>query len=140
VKNQSSWKRAVYSILIREGHLDSFGHVNNATYLQLFEEARWQFVTERGFGYAEVHQRMMGPTILEIQMRFLKEVRLRQEMEIHSWVESYEGKVGEFVQEFRDQGGAVYCRAHFKFGLFDIRQRKLISPTPEWLKAIGGTV
>lgn len=28
-----------YPMLIKESHLDSFGHMNNATYLELFENA-----------------------------------------------------------------------------------------------------
>ena len=31
----------------------------------------------------------------------------------------------------------IACEATFSFGLFDMVQRKLISPTPEWNKAIG---
>ncbi len=43
-----------YQLLIHEGHLDSFGHVNNATYLNLFEEARWDWITARGYGLKEM--------------------------------------------------------------------------------------
>ena len=35
------WKVFTYPLLIKETYLDTFGHVNNATYLTLFEEARW---------------------------------------------------------------------------------------------------
>ena len=37
------------SIVISEAHLDSFGHLNNARYLELFEQARWDLITEGGF-------------------------------------------------------------------------------------------
>lgn len=30
-----------YPVVIREHHLDTFGHVNNAAYLDILEEARW---------------------------------------------------------------------------------------------------
>ena len=36
--------------VISEAHLDSFGHVNNARYFELLEQARWDLITERGFG------------------------------------------------------------------------------------------
>ena len=45
----------VYYLIIRESHLDTFGHLNNATYLQLFEEARWDYITNRGFGVWSTH-------------------------------------------------------------------------------------
>ncbi len=40
--------------VIREQHLDTFGHVNNARYLELFEQARWDFITDNGFGLEQV--------------------------------------------------------------------------------------
>jgi len=39
-----------YEVQIKEMHLDSFGHVNNAAYVMLYEEARWDFITRNGFG------------------------------------------------------------------------------------------
>ena len=49
-----------YPLTILEKHLDSFGHVNNATYLHLYEEARWDFITKRGFGLARVLAGLVG--------------------------------------------------------------------------------
>ena len=40
-----------YPMTILEHHLDTFGHVNNAMYLQLFETARWQWITDGGDGF-----------------------------------------------------------------------------------------
>ena len=34
-----------YALVIREQHLDTFGHVNNAKYLEILEEARWDLIT-----------------------------------------------------------------------------------------------
>jgi hypothetical protein len=33
--------------------------------------------------------------------------------------------------------GEDCCHAEFVFGLFDLKERRLILPTPEWLCAIG---
>ena len=38
-----------YPLTIKEFHLDTFGHVNNATYLQIYEEARWEFINQNGY-------------------------------------------------------------------------------------------
>jgi thioesterase-3 len=35
-------------IKVRGYHIDLYGHVNNARYLELLEEARWTFFEERG--------------------------------------------------------------------------------------------
>ena len=46
-----------YPLLIVERHLDTFGHVNNATYLELFEEARWDWLQQNGYGLDEIRKR-----------------------------------------------------------------------------------
>jgi thioesterase III len=124
-------------IVIKEHHLDGFGHVNNATYLELFEEARWDFITQGGYGLREIMERRLGPVILEAHLVFKHELRNRQRLHIRSWLESYEGRIGSMVQHIVDDDGGVYCEARFVFALFDLDGRKLVDPTPEWRRAIG---
>jgi len=126
-----------YPLLIVERHLDTFGHVNNATYLELFEEARWDWIQQNGYGLNEIRQRGQGPTILEIQLKFKREVKNRQHVVIQSLVDSYEGKVGKMTQSMLDASGELYCEAKMVFGLFDLGARRLVLPTPEWLTAVG---
>ena len=127
----------LYELLIHERHLDTFGHVNNAVYLDLFEAARWDLIDRNGYGLSEIQRRATGPTILEINVRFLRELTNRQRITIKTWVESYAGKIGKMKQQMVNPDGDVCCDALFVFGLFDIKARKLIKPTPEWLKAVG---
>ena len=125
-----------YPLTIREHHLDTFGHVNNATYLSILEEARWELITQNGYGLSYIRETGLGPTILEINIKFLKELRLREQISIESQMLSYEGKIGKIVQKmFRN--GEQCCIAEFTVGLFSVKERKLVLPTPEWLKAIG---
>ncbi|HVV48110.1 MAG TPA: acyl-CoA thioesterase [Polyangia bacterium] len=128
-----------YELVIREQHLDTFGHVNNAKYLEILEEARWDLVTRNGYGLDEVIRRRIGPTILEITMKFQRELKNRQRIKIRSWTESYVGKIGRFVQQILDAEGNLCCEALFVIALFDLTARKLIPPTPEWVTAIGLT-
>jgi thioesterase III len=128
-----------YPLLIRETHLDTFGHVNNATYLVILEEARWELITRNGYGLEEVVRRRIGPTILEINLKFQRELRNRQRITIKTWMDSYVGKIGRVMQQIVDADGNLCCEALFTIGLFDLGARKLIPPTPEWLKALGLT-
>jgi acyl-CoA thioester hydrolase len=128
-----------YEVLIREQHLDTFGHVNNAKYLEILEEARWDMITRNGYGLDEVVRRRVGPTILEINLRFDRELKNRQRVTIKSWVESYERKVAKVRQQISDEDGKLCCEALFTVGLFDVAARKLILPTVEWLRAVGLT-
>lgn len=126
-----------YLLTIHERHLDSFGHVNNSTYLDLFEEARWDFLEQRGYGWAEIRARKCGPVILEAHLLFKREVRNRERLRIQSSLESYEGRVGVMVQRMMDEGGILRCEARLVFGLFDLERRKLVEPTPEWRKVLN---
>lgn len=128
-----------YTVLIRESHLDTFGHVNNARYLELFEEARWQAITDRGYGLKEVLKSGVGPTILEVTIQFRREIRNRETIRIQTTVEKSEGKIMVLKQTMLNSSGEEASRAVFTVGLFDLKQRKLIDPTSEWKHAVGLT-
>jgi thioesterase-3 len=125
------------TIVISEAHLDSFGHVNNARYLELLEQARWDLITERGFGIEVIRSSRTGPTILEINLRFLRELGAREDVLIRTEMLSYERKVGKLRQQMVKRDGSLACEAIFTIGLFDLERRRLIEPTPAWSYAIG---
>ena len=126
-----------YKFLVREVHVDSYGHINNATYLSLYEEARWELITPRGYGFHEIHKLKQGPVIMEVNLKFLKEIRVRETITITTTLLNYTGKVGQLKQEMVKDDGSVASEAIFTFGLFDIKARKLIEATPEWKQALG---
>lgn len=126
-----------FRVMIHEQHLDTLGHVNNATYLQLFEEARWDLITGNGYGLGEIMRRQVGPVILEAALKFQRELRNRQTIVIKSWTDSYVGKIARFTQHMVDEQGAVCCEGLFVFGLFDLKARRLMEPTADWLRAVG---
>ena len=125
------------TIVISEAHLDSFGHVNNARYLELLEQARWDLITERGFGIETIRSSRTGPTILEINIRFLRELAPRDVVTIRTELLSYERKIGKLRQQMVKADGALACEAVFTIGLFDLERRRLIEPTPAWAYAVG---
>lgn len=125
-----------YSTMIKESQLDSFGHVNNAAYLTLLEEARWDFVTKNGYGLEKIQETRIGPVILELKLSFSKELCLRDQIIIETKVISYNKKIGK-IQQHILRDGLICCTAEFTIGLFDLKNRKLIPPTQEWLAAIG---
>ena len=125
------------TIVIGEPHLDSFGHMNNARYFEHFEQARWDLITERGFGIDVMRTKQMGPTILGVEMKYLKELGPRETVVIRTEAATYQRKIAKMRQTMVKASGEVACDAVFTFGLFDIVQRKLIDPTPEWAHAVG---
>jgi acyl-CoA thioester hydrolase len=126
-----------YRLTILEHHLDTFGHVNNATYLQILEEARWDWITAGGYGLARVAELGQGPTILQCTLKFRRELRNREAIVIRSWGESYLGKIAEIRQDLLTAAGELSCEATFTMGLFDVKARKLIEPSDAFLNCVG---
>ncbi|OGT51872.1 MAG: thioesterase [Gammaproteobacteria bacterium RIFCSPHIGHO2_12_FULL_42_13] len=125
-----------YEVTIQKTHLDMFNHVNNAVYLNLFEEARWDLITKGGYGIERIKATGLGPTILEIKLSFLKELHLHDRITIETKMLFYKNKIGKLAQRML-RNGEECCLAEFTIGLFDLQKRKLVLPTPAWLKAIG---
>ena len=127
-----------YPVTIRELHLDSFGHVNNAVYAQLYEEARWDFITKNGFGLDRINELQIGPVILDMKIRFKRELLNREVITIKSRALAIvSSRIMVLEQTMIKPDGKVASEAEFTVGLFDMKQRKLVDATPEWLKAIG---
>jgi len=124
----------IYRKHILEQYLDAYGHVNNASYLTLFEEARWDLVESKGCGFEYIQKNQKGPIVLEAHLRFVKELKLRDWVTIETILLHYDGKIGELEQKIIKAGGEIATYAHFKFGLFDLRTRKLIEPDENWKK------
>lgn len=126
-----------YEVLIRESHLDTFGHMNNAAYLVLFEEARWDYITRNGYGLKEVQRLQRGPVVLELTMKFRKEIGLREKITITMELVETRSKISRFRQQMLKEDGSIATELELVFGLFDLKTRRLIDPTPEWKKAMG---
>lgn len=127
-----------YEVLIQEHHLDSFGHVNNAAYLQLYEEARWDFITKNDFGLDYIQKHQIGPVILDLRVRFKREIKNRERILIRSRiVEITNAKIQVLEQVMVKADGKIASEASFTVGVFDMKARKLVDASPEWLRALG---
>ena len=130
-------KEFEYSLQIKEHHLDTFGHVNNATYLALYEEARWDFITKNGFGLKTIQELQQGPVILEANIRYKREIVNRETIRIVSFPSDDVSKIMRIQQKMVNEAGQVCSEAYFVIGYMDFKQRKLVSPTKAWLNALG---
>src|SRR4051812_23492259 len=112
------------TILVSEAHLDSFGHLNNARYHELYEQARWDLISSRGFGIETIRRTSTGPVILEVNVKFLRELAPRETIIIRTELISYERKIGKLRQQMVKPDGDVACEAVYTFALFDLERRK----------------
>lgn len=128
-----------YDMTILEQHLDTFGHVNNAVYLTIYEEARWDFITSNGLGLKQIMETKIGPVLLDLNLTFKSELNNREKIKIVSQArpEMRNKYVMVLDQKILKENGKVASTLTLSVGLMDLSLRKLISPTPEWLKALG---
>lgn len=135
---KSDYEIFSYSVLIMEKHLDSFGHVNNAAYLELYEEARWDFITKHGFGLERIKKEKKGPVVLEANLKFKKELLNREVITILSTSRSIiRDKIMTLEQQMIKADGSIASELLLTVGFFDLSSRQLIPPEEGWLKAVG---
>lgn len=125
-----------YPVLIKEVDLDFYAHVNNRTYLTLFEEARWDFIHGHGYGFKKIEESRLGPIVLETTIKYLKELKLRDQIVIETSFISHNRMVSKLLQKIL-RGEEVCCVAEFTIGFFNLETRKLVEPNAEWLRVLG---
>lgn len=133
----SLWKKHRYEFTVKPEYLDGLGHMNNVAYFRVYEDARWAMISERGFGVEAMERLQQGPVVLRIEIDFLREVKAGRPYWIESSNLSYEGKVQKVLQEIKSEEIGVHARAVFTMGLFDMKARKLVLPSEDWLRASG---
>lgn len=127
-----------YNVQIKEFHLDTFGHVNNAVYMALYEEARWDFITKHGYGLEKIQQEKKGPVILESTIRYRKELINREIIKIISEpIDPEKSKIMTINQKMFKADGSLASDAVFTVGFMDLKERKLIMAPEDWRKACG---
>ena len=127
-----------YEKEILEQNLDTFGHVNNAMYLVIYEEARWDFITKNGKGLKEIMDTKVGPVLLDLQLTFKAELKNREKIKIVSQCKEMKNKyVMVLEQKMYKEDGKLASVLTLSCGLMDLQERKLINPDEEWLRALG---
>jgi len=97
----------------RSYELDSFGHLNHAVFLNYFEYARFQAFRAAGYPAEEITARGEGIHVVRVEVDYLREVFLGQELEVRTTVESSRNSSMTLLQEACAPGDpdAVHARA-----------------------------
>ena len=131
------FKEFIEPIVIKESYVDFYGHINNAKYIQLFEEARWEICTAAGLDIKSIQKSGVGPVVLGVDVEFRREISAREKINVHTQFIDFEQKVSLLEQKMVKEDGEVACLAKFKIGIWNLENRKLILPTKEWRLAFG---
>lgn len=122
---------------IRSTQVDSFGHLNNAAYLEIYEWARWEWAEDFGMGLeAQAKEKRIGPAVLHVDLSFFKELVMHETITVRTWVDGNEGLKGFVCQEMIKADGAVASHMRMTFVMFHLDKRRVVS-MPEAMLANG---
>ncbi len=108
-------------IKVRGYHCDFYGHVNNARYLEMMEEARWQYL-EVGLGLEYWSDRGMGFVVASVTLNYKRPISPGVELEILTVTTSLKGRSGLIHQEFINrQTGKTLADAVVTFAVIDLK-------------------
>ena len=117
--------KSVTKIKVRGYHLDVYQHVNNARYLELLEEARWNhyeeyppsFFVERGWGFI----------IVNINIDYKAPAVLGDVLHVHTTLERVGNSSLTFLQQAYINGDEkLAVEARVTFVMIDLKTNKVL--------------
>lgn len=130
-------KKYFFNFRVSSNLLDGYGHVNNAHYLELYEDARWDILEKSGLGRQFLLDSKIGPVILEINIRFRHELTEGQLITIETISRRKSNRLFYFDQKMLNEAGEVCNQATFTTSLFDIKNRVMLRADEKWMEAFG---
>lgn len=107
-----------YEIQVRGYELDSFGHVNNAVYLNYLEEARWNILKDKNlWEYFYKHNQFL--VVAEANIRYSKESKLFDQLLIQTTLHKEEPYLLFKQKIINKKSGDITTKAAIKTLLVD---------------------
>ncbi len=121
-------------IKVRGYHLDGYQHVNNARYLEFFEEARWAFFEESN-ALKTLQEKNIMFVVVNVNINYRYPASVGQTIVIKSKL-NHLAEVGSKTSTFQqtiylENTDTVVCDAVVTFVLFDATTQRAIATTEE---------
>jgi thioesterase III len=110
-------------------HCDAYGHVNNARYLEFFEEARWTALNDYDL-VQKLHARQLQFFVVNINVDFKKPVVTDDVAFISTHLGNIKRKTISFIQTI-EVSGQTTTKAEVTFVLFDTKEKRAVSITDD---------
>jgi len=119
-----------HRIKVRSHDLDSFGHVNNAVYLNYLEEARCEYLEQRGLSFNSFHEWEAFAFVVGSEIRYKSPAKYGDVLNIRGAFSSMRRASFTMDYEIYNETQKRMCAlASMSFGFVD-RHEKII-PIPE---------
>ena len=115
------------TIHIRSYHLDGYGHVNNARYLEFLEEARWAWFEAGGL------LPLLGDTklvVARIDIRYRRSATEGERLDIHSRLSDIQPRRLQVSQSIILQSSGKVC-VEAEVSLMPVLNGRAVSLSPE---------
>ncbi|WP_229851950.1 acyl-CoA thioesterase [Streptomyces albospinus] len=124
-------------VVVRGYETDTQGHLNQSVYLQYAEHARWSLLQASGIGQSAMVATGIGPVTIETTIRYRRELRAGDEVEVSAAIVWGEGRTFVFEQTVRRTDGTVAAEISAVCGLLDLTERKLVKDPGAALRALA---
>jgi len=107
-------------IKVRGYHCDAYGHINNARYLELLEEARWSFLEDlNALTYWE--ENGLGLVVVSVTINYRRPMKPQGTVEIKSFMKGITGKSAVIHQDVENAAtGKVVADADVTFAVISL--------------------
>ena len=121
---------------VRSTQVDTFGHLNSAAYVEIYEWARWEWADEDGLDAKKfAEEQGIGPAIVHIDVSFHRELRHHDRVTVRTWFHAMEKIKATVAQEMIKEDGQVASSVLVTFVMFDLEKRKIVS-MPDGIKRL----
>ena len=120
------------TLRVRTYECDSYGHVNNANYLNYLELARYEFLRDVGFDYLAMIKAGYGVYVARIEIDYKKPARTDDDLLIKSWPVK-KGAVSGIIAQQIWRGDDLLVEAKVTWAFVDSKGMPVKIP-PEWDK------
>ena len=108
-------------------HLDMYGHVNNARYLEFLESARWQLIEEK-MELSELEILEITFVVVNININYRKPAFLSQVLEIHTSLAKISKTSAKVHQKiYLENTDTIIADADVTFVILDNQTKKVIA-------------
>ena len=119
---------------VRSYELDSFGHVNNAVYLNYLEYARTEYLVQRGLSFHDFHRLGVTPFVVRAEIEYKSPATVYDELEIRGGITHWR-RTGFTIryQIFNQTSQKICAEAEMQFAFVRNSTGRIV-PVPEEFK------